>query len=310
VVVYEGLASSAVVNLGQDWENLANLFRRSPLAAIFAALSILWIAAVQIMDGYHFIEFASRFPSQVFTAIGAVIFGLSVFVMLGRWEEEHRTNGGASQSRHIITPIPRAYWIAAATVAAGIIAIVGWASISTRTTIATDAPTPRVQFVKNQRLQLEPFKSSGPNEWWDAISYHAEYVSSGKHLMAYLEYQTADMAVFIRPTRMQLRDSQNFLRNGDLTLSVIIREERPDGQFNFIWGADLTKEKAVFLGNYRARIVLVDDNGNEQRYYFLITGGTIMNTDVLGGKFIPYPNFITAENLDFPTQWEAYDAQH
>jgi hypothetical protein len=104
-----------------------------------------------------------------------------------------------------------------------------------RTTIATDSPTPRVQFVKNQRLQLEPFKSSGPNEWWDAISYHAESVSSGKHLMAYLEYQTADMAVFIRPTRMQLRDSQNFLRNGDLTLSVIMREERPDGQFNFIF---------------------------------------------------------------------------
>jgi hypothetical protein len=144
----------------------------------------------------------------------------------------------------------------------------------------------------------------------DAISYHAEYVSTGKHLMAYLEYQDANMAVFIKPTRMQLHDSQNFLQNGDLTLLVIMREERPDGQFNFIWGGDLTKERAVFFGDYRARIVLVDDNGNEQRYYFLITGGTIMNTDVPSGKLVPYPFFIAVENLDFPAQWEAYDAQH
>jgi hypothetical protein len=176
--------------------------------------------------------------------------------------------------------------------------------------VATPTEASGPKFVKNQRLQLEPFKSSGPNEWWDAISYHAEYVSSGKHLAAYLEYSDANMGVFVRPTRIQLRDSQNFLRNGDLTLSVIMREERSDGRFNFIWGADITKEKALFLGNYRARIVLVDDYGSEQRYYFLITGGTIMNTDVIGGKLIPYPNFITDENLDFPAQWEVYDAQH
>jgi hypothetical protein len=166
------------------------------------------------------------------------------------------------------------------------------------------------QFVKNQQLQLEPFKSSTLAEWWDAISYHAEYTATGKHLTAYLEYQSADMIVMVKPNRVQLTDLHDFLRNGNLKLSVIMRHIRPDGMFEFVWGTDITKNPALYLGNNRARIVLVDDRGKEQRFYFLVTDGLIWNTDVPGGKLIPYPNFVPAENLGFPAEWEAYDAQH
>jgi hypothetical protein len=191
------------------------------------------------------------------------------------------------------------------------------ASLWVITTYPADGPDagpatkpPQAEFVKNQHLVLDLPNRSAPNEWWDAISYHAEYVSSGKHLIAYLEYQGVEMNVIAKPTRVQLHEFRNFLRNGDLTLSIVMREARPDGQFNFIWGADLTKEEALFLGNYRERIVLVDDLGKEQRYYFLITGGTIMNTDVSGAKLAPYPFFVSQNDLDFPAQWDAYDAQH
>jgi hypothetical protein len=181
------------------------------------------------------------------------------------------------------------------------------ASSATRSA-PTQSPS-AVEFVKNQQLRLEPFASSNQNEWWDAISYHAEYVATGKHLMAYLEYQSADFGVIVKPNRVHLGDFHDFIRNGDLKLSVMMREARPDGQCNFAWGADLTKDKMLFVGDNRARIVFVDDNGREQRYYFLITGGTTLNTSIPGGKLIPYPGFVAGENLGFPAQWEAYDAQ-
>jgi hypothetical protein len=141
------------------------------------------------------------------------------------------------------------------------------------------------QFVKNQQLQLEPFKSSKLNEWWDAISYHAEYTATGKHLTAYLEYQSVDMIAMVKPNRIQLTDFHDFLRNGDLKLSVIMRHILPDAMFEFVWGTDITKKPVLFLGNNRARIVLVDDRGKEQRFYFLVTDGLIWNTDVPGGKW-------------------------
>jgi hypothetical protein len=123
------------------------------------------------------------------------------------------------------------------------------------------------QFVKNQQLQLAPFKSSKLDEWWDAISYHAEYTATGKHLTAYLEYQSVEMIAMVKPNRVQLTDLHDFLRNGNLKLTVILRHIRPDGMFEFVWGTDITKNPVLFFGNNRARIVLVDDRGKEQRFY-------------------------------------------
>jgi hypothetical protein len=171
-------------------------------------------------------------------------------------------------------------------------------------------PKAASEFVKNQQLRREPLVSTNQNEWWDAISYHGEYVATGKHLVAYLEYQSADFGVTVKPNRVPLRDLRDFVRNGDLQLPVMMREVRPDGLYNFIWGADTTKDKMLFVSNIRGRIVFVDDNGKEQKYYFLITGGTVWNTAISGGKLIPHPDFVAGENLAFPAEWEAFDAQH
>jgi hypothetical protein len=79
----------------------------------------------------------------------------------------------------------------------------------------------------------------------------------------------------------------------------------------FRWGADTKTDGMLFIGaNNRARIRIIDDDGREQRYYFLIIDGIGWNTVVSGGKLIPYPDFVAGENLGFPAQWEAYDAQH
>jgi hypothetical protein len=119
-----------------------------------------------------------------------------------------------------------------------------------------------------------------------------------------------DFGVIVKINRVLLGELYGFIRNSDLKLSVIMREVRPDGQCNFVWGLDITKDKTLFIGNNRARIVFVDDTGREERYYFLITAGMTMNTSIPGGKLIPYPYFVSAENLGFPAEWEAYDAQH
>jgi hypothetical protein len=51
-------------------------------------------------------------------------------------------------------------------------------------------------------------------------------------------------------------------------------------------------------------------SAQRRAFYFLVTDGLTWNTEVPGGKLIPYPNFVSAEYLGFPAEWEAYDAQH
>jgi hypothetical protein len=161
-------------------------------------------------------------------------------------------------------------------------------------------------FTKNQIMRRYDFASSEVTK--SAVSYTAEYSVTGKHLRAFLEYQSADFGVVISPNRVQLADLRDFVKGTPLVIPVVSRIET-DSRVSFSFGAYENQKPILFIGNYRARIRLIDDDGTEQRYYFLLTGGSAWDTRKSGGTLIPYPDVVDATNLDFARNWEAFDGQ-
>jgi hypothetical protein len=161
------------------------------------------------------------------------------------------------------------------------------------------------EFVEEQRVERRiPSNVDGTQS---VIVYHARYLVTGKHLRAILEYEGIDYipAISNLMQRVMLGDFHDFLKNGDLEIPVISR----DGHA-FWWGNEGKDHGVLFFGNLQVRIRLIDDDGREQHYYFMVTGGSIPNT--VGGGIIPlpYPDIVMSDNLGFPAQWEAYDAKH
>jgi hypothetical protein len=58
-----------------------------PIAAVSAAIGLVWVVVVQILDGYHLIEFSKTMPPQLWTAVGAIIFFISIIITISRFEQ-------------------------------------------------------------------------------------------------------------------------------------------------------------------------------------------------------------------------------
>jgi hypothetical protein len=155
-------------------------------------------------------------------------------------------------------------------------------------------------FVKNQSIGATSSNEKGTQP---AVIYHAEFATTGEHLRAFVEYRFLESDTRgMKPVRIALREFKSFVKNDDLSLVVVSRDDATDGQYTFKWGEKSINAPALNPGGkYYARINLVGDDGKEQHEYFILFTGLMNATS--------YPNIIPGENLDFGAQWEKSDAR-
>jgi hypothetical protein len=113
------------------------------------------------------------------------------------------------------------------------------------------------EFVKDQMIERRLPVEGGSAQ--PVIVYHARYLSTGKHLRAILEYAGID---YIPPLpgimqQVVLGDFRDFIKNGDLPITIISREGR-----TFWWGHN-KEQGALYLSNMQVRIRLISDDGKE-----------------------------------------------
>jgi hypothetical protein len=108
--------------------------------------------------------------------------------------------------------------------------------------------------------------------------------------------------------RTLIAEVRDYVKNQDLSVPIISRNIGGNGEYVFWFGdiGDSDRGRSVlFFGNQDAGLRVIDDNQNEQHFYFLLTGGS--TPSVSGPK--PYPGIVPADYLNFPEKWEAADTK-
>lgn len=153
------------------------------------------------------------------------------------------------------------------------------------------------EFVKEQRVYMQ----FNPSASGDAVTYHAFFSATGPRSRFFIEYSQIDFPLQLpsQPNRVLLKDIRDFARGDDVTITVVTRVPDPKKPGNStFWFGDPKNNFQFYVGNYRARIVVTDDVGNEQYYYFLLVPG------VRRDDAVSYPDVIP-KDLTYFDKWEA-----
>jgi hypothetical protein len=166
-----------------------------------------------------------------------------------------------------------------------LIAIGGTAWLMLRPQPSSRPQVANFEFVRNQHVDAQ----EGPQT---AAMYRAQFARSGTgRLRVFLEYGGlgADLEKST-PARVTLHEFRDYVAGDPIELLLVSQlPPSASGEDQFSWG-DRSSGKPLPIGNYQARIVVMDDAGNQQRFYFAMMIG------IRNGR--PYPAPIPAEAED------------
>jgi hypothetical protein len=141
------------------------------------------------------------------------------------------------------------------------------------------------QFVKNQHVNAQ----EGPQV---AAMYQAQFARTGTaRLRVFLQYGGLG-ADFEKgsPARVPLTEFHDYVLDDGIQLPLVTRlPPSASGEDQFSWGSP-TSGNPLPVGKFQARIVIMDDAGNQQKFYFAMLIG------VRNGRAYPEP--IPAETDD------------
>ena len=164
---------------------------------------------------------------STYPALGRIVIGIGVLLMI--WGIVRAGRERKASGKRVVEPSHLIIFglVAGAACMLAVAAGYAWSLYQKPPAIET-ASAP---FAKNQQLRREEIGNRKGVQ--PVISYHAEYAITAKHLRAFLEYQGADFGVELKPIRVQLEDFHDFVKNGEFVITVVSRDERPDGQIFF-----------------------------------------------------------------------------
>ncbi len=156
------------------------------------------------------------------------------------------------------------------------------------------APAAHTDFIKNQNVERVSTGASGVQP---ALLYSGRIASTGDHLRIYLEYYQKE-AAHISPNRMMIGELRNYVKNDEVSIPVMTRNDDGNGKYLFVWGPTFVGNPLPIGAEWKARILVLGDDGTEQHYYFLVTNGVVNGS-------VSYPSVTNQANLKFVEEWEA-----
>jgi hypothetical protein len=163
--------------------------------------------------------------------------------------------------------------------------------------------------VSPKHLIKEAYVYGGSSVSGTVPSFQAKMTTNAKDVRIFVDevhFTPAMAPVFwTARRRLLLKEIQKTSRDEPIFVPLVSRFER-DGQKLWRWGDGGPPSDSHFMyftnATYKARVAVVDQDGNEDHCYFIAHG-----TETDGGEPLPR---VTGEHMfNFPAQWQAEDSK-